>query len=148
VTVVSPATIRQAVRDAVAGADASLRESPWISDGPFRDPQQVLEGAFAVTVPTTEPVETRRFRADTGVRCRTTVRVRVMVVMRGDDAAGDYDDALDLEATICAAVAAMASTDHTAPALQRCERAPVGDDTAVLLTSEWTVDHLVSLPPG
>lgn len=145
---VSPSAIRQAVRDAVATADAGLRESPWVSDGPMRDPQPDLDKSFSVTVPTTQPVEARRFRGDPGVRCRTTVRVRVLVTLRSDDAAADYDDALDLEALVCAAVSAMTCTDHTAPALQRCDRSPVGDDTGVLLTSDWTVDHIVALPPA
>ena len=145
---VSPSAIRQAIAAAVATANAGLRESPWVSDGPMRDPQPALDLAYSVTVPTTEPVEARRFRGDDGVRCRTTVRVRVLVTLRQDDPVADYDGALDLEALVCGAVAAMVCTDHTAPALQRCDRQPVGDDTGVLLTSEWTVEHVVALAPG
>ena len=144
---VLPSVIRQAVSAAVATANASLRESPWVSDGPMRDPQNVLDGAYSVTVPTTVPVEARRFRGDTGVRCRSTVRVRVLYVMRADGAVADYDGAMDLEASILTAVSSMAGEDYTSPALQRCDRSPIGDDTAVLLTSEWTVDHFLYLPP-
>lgn len=144
---VSPSAIRQAVSTAVANVNG-LRESPWVSEGPMRDPQPALDLAYSVTVPTTEPVEARRFRGDDGVRCRTTVRVRVLVTLRQDNPIADYDDALDVEAAVCAAVATMVTTDHTAPALQRCDRQPVGDDTGVLLTSEWTVDHVVALAPG
>ena len=140
----SPSTIRQAVRDALAGVDG-LRESPWLSDAPMRDPQPALDGAFSVTVPRTEPVETRRFRSGDDVRCRTTVVVRCVVGLRQDDPIADYDDSLDTEAAILGVVALAAVSGCTAPALQRCERTPVGDDTAVLLTSEWTVDHAVTL---
>lgn len=145
---VSPSAIRQAVSAAVATANADLHESPWLSDGPMRDPQPALDLAYSVTVPTTQPVEARRFRGDDGVRCRTMVRVRVLVTLRQDGAVGDYDDALDVEAAVCGAVAQMVAVDFTAPALQRCDRQPVGDDTGVLLTSEWTVDHVVALMPA
>lgn len=140
----SPSAIRQAVRDALATVDG-LRESPWLSDAPMRDPQSVLDGAFSVTVPRTQPVETRRFRSADDIRCRTTVMVRCVVTTRQDDPLADYDDALDREATILATVAVAVVEGCTAPALQSCDRTPIGDDTAVLLTSEWTVDHALTL---
>jgi hypothetical protein len=141
--------IRFAVSDAIATA-FTIRESPWISDGPFRDPSVSQNGAFAVTVPRTDVVENRRARANgDGIVCKSSIRVRVLLLMRGDAAVEDYVTALDFAAALAGVVGAVKSdaVDHSQLALQSLTYDPIGDDTAILVTGEWTVMHQLFVYP-
>ncbi len=101
-------TIRQRISTAVdAVTDFSESSAPY---GVFpRDPSSVLHKRFAVGCPRTSPLASRQKPAE-GVLCRTDVLVSFAHRIKPKDQITSYDDSLDAEAAIVAAVMADTGT--------------------------------------
>lgn len=116
---------------------------------PTAEPSRDAHLAFAVGIPSTTVdghIESQRgSRGAAGGVAHSSVRIAWLYSLTGDGGVSDYDAALDAEATLLAAIGAVAKTDGLHLSIESATRKVVGDGTWLVGEVGLSAQHRIQI---
>ena len=141
----APSEIRQRIAAAIRTLDG-WTESRWVYDLYPLETSSLAHRSYAVGVSSSTPVDRDRQRRAVGVLMSSSVSVRWLHRVRADRQVADYDDALDSELALMAAIAKIDNDPDLSLRLDSIpSRSIVGDGTYLLGELSFIVLHRYSL---